>query len=400
VTLTALRKRWATGIPANARQVVLTESFHEQVRCRGGYQARIVRKLQTRPHGKPDGSDSNDRRLAPVGLGKNCCDYRVQSDKRRDPLAQECTNRGQLDALYCDENNDLVADVPTDPKKLRDPSTLAFAHTPVEHPSVYQTVFKPFTDFLAQCTGKPFVYYPVQSNSAEIEAMRSGGLHAAGFSTGPTGFAVNLAGAIPFAAMGTEKGPQGYHLLSIVKKDSPYQKLADLKGKRVAHTSPSSNSGHLAPLVLYPPEGLRPNEDYEPLMSGGHDKSALGVASGAYDMAGVASDVFERMLARGTLKADDFRIIFTSPIFPTSSFAYAHDLQPDLARKIRACFFAFDFPPSMRKEFNGADRFFPITYKDAWKVVREIANASGTAYNKETFEVEAKREAEALAKTR
>jgi phosphonate transport system substrate-binding protein len=54
----------------------------------------------------------------------------------------------------------------------------------------------------------------------------------------------------------------------------------------------------------------------------------------------------------------------------------------------------------MRKEFNGADRFFPITYKDAWKVVREIANASGTAYNKETFEAEAKREAEALAKTR
>jgi hypothetical protein len=32
--------------------------------------------------------------------------------------------------------------------------------------------------------------------------------------------------------------------------------------------------------------------------------------------------------------------------------------------------------------------------------VREIANASGTAYNKETFEVEAKREAEELAKTR
>ena len=54
----------------------------------------------------------------------------------------------------------------------------------------------------------------------------------------------------------------------------------------------------------------------------------------------------------------------------------------------------------MRKEFNGADRFFPITYKDAWKVVREIANASGTAYNKQIFEVEAKREAEELAKTR
>ena len=211
-------------------------------------------------------------------------------------MAQECKNRGQLDTLYCDENNDLVADVPTDPKKLRDPSTLVFAYTPVEDPAVYQNVFKPLTDFLAQCTGKRVVYYPVQSNSAEIEAMRSGRLHVAGFSTGPTGFAVNMAGAVPFAAKGTEKGPQGYHLLSIVKKDSPYQKLADLKGKRVAHTSPSSNSGNLAPLVLYPPEGLKPNEDYKPLMSGGHDKSALGVASGDYDMAGVASDVFERMI--------------------------------------------------------------------------------------------------------
>jgi len=129
--------------------------------------------------------------------------------------------------------------------------------------------------------------------------------------------------------------------------------------------------------VLYPLEGLKPYEDYEPLMSGGHDNSVRGVASGEYDMAGVASDVFERMHARGTVSKDDFRVIFTSPVFPTSSFAYAHDLQPELARKIRACFFAFDFPPPMRKEFNGADRFFPISYKQAWKVVRDIAGVGG-----------------------
>jgi phosphonate transport system substrate-binding protein len=238
----------------------------------------------------------------------------------------------------------------------------------------------------------------VQSNTAEIEAMRSGRLHVAGFSTGPTGFAVNLAGAVPFAAKGTEQGPQGYHLISLVKKNSPFQKLADLKGKRVAHTSPSSNSGNLAPLVLYPPEGLKPNEDYRPLMSGGHDKSALGVASGDYDMAGVASDVFERMVARGTLKGDDFRIIYKSPIFPTSSFAHANDLKPDLAKKIVGCFLAFRFPESMVKEFNGDDRFVPITYKETWKVVRDIAEGSGTPYNKSAYDTEAKREAAELAK--
>ena len=112
--------------------------------------------------------------------------------------AQDCKNRGQLDTLYCDDNNDLVADAPTDPRKWKDPATLVFAYTPVEDPAVYLNVFRPFTEHLGKCTGKRVVYYPVQSNSAQIEAMRSGRLHIAGFSTGPTGFAVNLAGAVPF----------------------------------------------------------------------------------------------------------------------------------------------------------------------------------------------------------
>jgi phosphonate transport system substrate-binding protein len=146
--------------------------------------------------------------------------------------AQECRNRGQLDTLYCDDNNDLVADAPSDPRRWKDPATLVFAYTPVEDPAVYQNVFRPFTDHLAQCTGKRVIYYPVQSNTAEIEAMRSGRLHIAGFSTGPTGFAVNLAGAVPFAIKGNEKQLQGYHLIAIVKASSPYLKLSDLKGKR------------------------------------------------------------------------------------------------------------------------------------------------------------------------
>ena len=90
-------------------------------------------------------------------------------------LAQDaCKNRGQLDTLYCDENNDLVADAPKDVKKQRDPSTLVFAYTPVEDPAVYGPIFKPFSDYLGKCTGKRVVYYPVNSNAAEIEAMRSG----------------------------------------------------------------------------------------------------------------------------------------------------------------------------------------------------------------------------------
>jgi len=314
-------------------------------------------------------------------------------------VAQDaCPNRGQLDTLYCDANKDLVADVPTDPKKLRDPSTLVWAYTPVEDPAVYANIFKPFTEHLEKCVGKRTVYYPVQSNSAEIEAMRSGRLHFAGYSTGPTGFAVNLAGAVPFAAKGLGDEVRGYNLAAVVKASSPYQKLADLKGKKVAHTSPSSNSGNLAPRVLFPDQGLKAEDDYKPLMSGGHDKSLLGVVSGDYDMAAVASDVLERMITRGTIKKDDIRVIYRSPVFPTSSFAYAHDLKPELAEKLKSCFFSFRFPAAMQKEFNGDDRFLPISYQKDWAVVRDVAEKSGTPYNKAAYDAEAKREAEAAAK--
>ncbi|MGQ0676535.1 MAG: phosphate/phosphite/phosphonate ABC transporter substrate-binding protein [Rhodospirillales bacterium] len=312
--------------------------------------------------------------------------------------AQECKNRGQLDTLYCDDNNDLVADVPKDAKKQKNPATLVFAYSPVEDPAVYENIFKPFTDYLAKCTAKKVVYYAVQSNSAEIEAMRSGRLHVAGFSTGPTGFAVNMAGAIPFAAKGTAKEYRAYHLAFVVKPDSPYKKLSDLKGKKVAHTSASSNSGNLAPRALFPKEGLVPETDYKVIYSGGHDKSALGVVSGDYDGAPVASDVLERMIVRGTIKQEQIRVIYKSAPFPTSSFAYAHDLQPALAEKVKKCFYDFRFTPEMTKEFNGDDRFYAIAYKKDWEVVRTVAEASGTPYNKAQYEKETEAEKAAQAK--
>ena len=315
--------------------------------------------------------------------------------------ADACANRGELDAMYCDANKDLVADVPTDSKKWKNPSTIVFTYTPVEDPAVYENIFKPFTTYLSKCLDKKVVFYQVQSNAAEIEAMRSGRLHVAGFSTGPTAFAVNLAGAIPFAVKGTAKEFQGYNLIVIVKANSPYQKLSDLKGKKVAHTSPSSNSGHLAPLALFPKEGLTPDKDYKIIFSGKHDQSVMGVNSGDYDAGAVASDVFHRMAERGQVKESDFRVIYRSQKFPTSSFAYAHDLAPQVADKLLSCFYEYRFPPEMQKAFDGADRFFPINYKTTWEVVRQVASGSGQGVDKASYDKETAREkAEAAAKAK
>lgn len=301
--------------------------------------------------------------------------------------------RGALDEKYCDVDNDLVADSPTDKSKLRDPSTLVFTYTPVEDPAVYKDAFADFQNYLSEATGKKVIYYTVQSNSAEIEAMRSGRLHIAGFSTGPTGFSVNIAGAVPIAVKGGPDGFQGYNLIVITRKDSGLKALADLKGKKIAHTSPSSNSGNLAPRALLPDEGLTPEVDYEVVFSGKHDQSILGVMSGDYDAAPVASDVFERMVQRGVIKEEDFEILYRSPKFPTSSFSYAHDLKPELVHKIVGAFHTYRFPKAMQETFKGADRFYPITYKADWDVIRTIAAATGSSYDRKGLQSMAAKEA-------
>src|SRR5688572_20204379 len=86
--------------------------------------------------------------------------------------AQDCP-RGDLERNYCDRNGDLVADAPTDPKQLVNPSTLVFAYTPVEDPAVYAKVWDGFIKHLEKVTGKRVVFFAVQSNAAQYEAMRS-----------------------------------------------------------------------------------------------------------------------------------------------------------------------------------------------------------------------------------
>ncbi|MFN7757770.1 MAG: phosphate/phosphite/phosphonate ABC transporter substrate-binding protein [Betaproteobacteria bacterium] len=314
-------------------------------------------------------------------------------------LAQDaCPHRGDLDPAFCDANKDLVADTPTDPKRLKNPSVIVFTYTPVEDPAVYEKTFKPFTDYLGQCLNKRVVFFQVQSNAAQVEAMRSGRLHVGGFSTGPTAFAVNLAGGVPFAVKGDAKGYQSYNLIVVVKADRAIKSRADLKDRKVAHTAPSSNSGNLAPRALFPPLGITPDKDYKVLYSGGHDRSVLGVRTGDYDAAPVASDVFERMIDRGTVKESEFRVIWKSQPFPTSSFAYAHDLEPKLRDTLLKCFHDYRFPAEMQKAFDGADRFVPVTYQKEWEVVRRVAQSSGESFGAKAFEALTQREEAARKK--
>jgi phosphonate transport system substrate-binding protein len=296
--------------------------------------------------------------------------------------AQDCP-RGDLDKAYCDRDGDLVADTPTDPKQLVDPSTIIFSYTPVEDPAVYSKVWDGFIKYMETVTGKKVAFFPVQSNAAQLEAMRSGRLHVAGVNTGGNPIAVNCAGFVPFAIMASNDGTFGYEMEIIVPADSPIKTPADIKGKKLAFTSPTSNSGFKAPSALLSSEfNLEAKRDYEPVFSGKHDNSVLGVANKDYDAAAIANEVMHRMFERKVVDPAKIRTIYKSETFPTTGYGYVYNLDPKLVAKIKEAFFTFKWEgSSLKAEFKDQDRFVPITYKKDWSVIRKIDAASGVKYS-------------------
>jgi phosphonate transport system substrate-binding protein len=301
-------------------------------------------------------------------------------------FAADC-NRGDLDMQYCDENGDLVADTPTDPSQWLDPSVLVFSYTPVEDPAVYENVFTEFMQYLSEKTGKKVKWYGAESYAAQVEAMRSGRLHVAGISTGPTVFGVNLAGYVPIAIMCKGDGTFGYKLQLITHKDSDIKEIKDLKGRKIAHVTPSSNSGNQAPRALFKDMGVTPDVDYEVTYSGKHDNSIMGVANKDYDAAPIASSVLERMVNKGVVNQDDLRIIWESDPFPTTSYGYAYNLKPELQEKIKEAFLTFDWTgTALAKEFGKqADKFCGITFQKEWKPIRIIQKENNTVYSREAL---------------
>src|SRR3546814_14570550 len=126
----------------------------------------------------------------------------------------------------------------------------------------------------------------------------------------------------------------------IMPADSAIQSPADIEGKALAFTAPTSNSGFKAPSALLLSEfGLEADKDYKTAFSGKHDNSVIGVSNKDYEAAAVANSVMKRMLDREVVAADSIRTIYKSETFPTKGYGHVYNMHPEMVAKIKQAFF-------------------------------------------------------------
>ncbi len=286
----------------------------------------------------------------------------------------------KLGASYRDADGDLVADSPSDPSKLQKIDTLGFCMIAGDDPRQAQDEWQDFLQALEKATGKRVAYRAeIETLEAQLAALKGGILHLTAFSTGEVPLAVNTAGFVPLASPADADGKYSYEMEILVPAASNSRSPADLKGKTVAFTAMSSNSGAKAPLVILKDQfHLFPGTGYTHVMTGSHQRSIQGLAAGKYDAVCVANDVLASAVAAGDIQPEQFRSIFKSGSFPPLCLGVPHDLPPDLLAQIKQVFHDFKFDgTSLAKRFGpqGKVRFAPVDYKRDWAQVRDIDDA-------------------------
>jgi len=283
-------------------------------------------------------------------------------------------------------HGDPVQEPPSDENEYLNPDTLVFTESPSEDvEGRYEEDFAAVFDRIREETGKDVEYSRVDSYAASVEAMRSERAHIANFSTGATAYAVNLAGAVPFAVGLASDGAFGYRLFATTRADAhDIQSVEDFARDDVTigHAEPSSNSGHQAPSALFDQQfDVTPGDDYEVNFSGGHSNTARGIAAGDYDAGPICSTCLKDTVeGDSNLEFGDFKVVWASNPFPNGPITYRYNLHPDIVEGIEAAWLDSDFSGTAYAERTDYTQFLPIEYRRHWYDISTIQGYNGVEY--------------------
>jgi phosphonate transport system substrate-binding protein len=239
---------------------------------------------------------------------------------------------------------------------------IVFAVIPAENASGVSERFAPLVAYLSRELGVKVTLRLAQDYAAAIEGQRAGQVHFVYYS--PASFARALKEGVKTEAVVQDvnlDGTKGYYSVFYVKKDSPYQKLEDLKGKNLGLVDPNSTSGYDVPMVTLDKMGIKPNEFFSKLViTGSHENAVLALQQGIVDVcANWYNDENEsnllRMERKKMVKAADFRIILKSDLIVNAPWAVLSDMPSDLKAAIKTAMLnvASKDPEAFKKATDG-----------------------------------------------
>ncbi len=254
-----------------------------------------------------------------------------------------------------------------------------------------------FKALIEHATGLPVKVYQSSDYNGTIQAVASNQVDVAALAGGGYANVDAQIGklATPILTTRDAEGSLGYYSAVIVKADSPYHTLADLKGRTFGYVDFNSTSGYLYPRAKMREQGIDPDTFFgKTSFSGGHAQSVLAMENGQFDGAlvemqggtpatGFSAGPYYTLARRGLINLKDFRIIWSAgPI-------------PNAALVVRT-----DRPQSFIDTMRGAAGAMPFDDPKTWTDIGQIDGSTYAAVDRSHYATIIKLRAEDIAQRR
>lgn len=258
---------------------------------------------------------------------------------------------------------------------------LVFAVVPAENASGVTERFTPFMQYLSRELGVRVTLRIANDYAAVIEGQRAGNIHIAfyGPSSYVRGHSVTNGGIEPFVVELLQDGSTGYFSVLYVRSNNPATSINDLRGRNLCLVDPNSTSGNNVPRFALNKMGFGAPEAFfgRVVYAGSHENAITAVQQGTCDAAfnwwnSETDSNFSRMVTKGMVKAEDYKIIFRSDKIAGSPFAYLTSLPAEAKAAIMRAF--MDSPVKDKAAFDrlsdGKNRgWAPATHADYQTII-------------------------------
>ncbi len=225
-------------------------------------------------------------------------------------------------------------------KEQENPTELvvAIGHTKVAATST--NIDKPLQEYLSKKLGRKVrVYYP-ETIFELMDKLESGEIHVADFN--PFGYvlASNDDKVAVLAMRGKETGElEMYNSCLIVNAKSSIKTKEDLLAQKdnlhVAFVDAMSTSGHLVPRLYLKSLKIQTESFFKEItFSKSHIKVIESVAKNVDFIGGCSLQTLQAQIKEGNIKAEDIRVIWTSPDIPHGPIAVQKSLSESLKKQL------------------------------------------------------------------
>lgn len=246
--------------------------------------------------------------------------------------------------MFALTNNESLESIQMPSKKI-----VTLAIQPTAQASDIESQAKELEQFLEERTNYDVQIYVPTSYAGVVEALRFGKADIAFMSAWPSYLAVQKAGATLELAEIREvviedimTAKSYYYSYWVVPKDSPYNTLEDLRGKRAAFPSPLSTSGYIMPMKTLVETGLvtvEAGKEIDPkayfsdvIFAGGYGQAWEALKNNKVDVSIIAGDVSEKLYRE---VRDNTKVIHEQGPIPSHGVVFSKDMNVEAKQKVK-----------------------------------------------------------------